>query len=224
VNVHVGDKVVTALDSTPAGDGSVARRDPGVVIDVSSVDLDGYPLVVVDFPWSDQYVVTKAAHLEVVDRPVDDGTPPPALVKSLRGLLDRVTELNGGRPPLTDPHAVGEAIAAAVPEEDEPPTGVGFHPYSGTDDDDPVDRCLVPGCAKPVRNRIHVPVYRLRWLEDVRVGDAVYLDATHGFDTGVVLDRREDDEHHTVMLIVDGPWAQRSIAGPRWSTLPCPLP
>lgn len=210
----MGDRVVTHPDATPE-DNTIARVQPGVVVDVSSIDLlTAEPLLVVDFPWAERYVVARPADLERVAHDEDEaGYAPPALVDSARRIMKRVTELNNGRVPAG-------VLPCRAPDDDAFPPGVGYHAHQGRDD----RPCDWPGCGKPESNPVHV-LYRLAYLEDLGDGDPVFV--AGGPDghwvRGWVSPGTFREFDGNVAVIIQIPGAQRSIVGPRFATTPVPV-
>jgi hypothetical protein len=183
---------------------------------------DWTPVVGVDFPWAEQVMLLPPSALERI--PDDDTAElgyPELRSPKLRAVLDRIGRDLGVNIDLT-PLPVG--TLAGIDDAMTPPEGLEAHRFAGRDRRGAAD-CSVEGCGKPYRNPIHewTPPYRLRYLDELDVGDRVWLgDHPRRWDEGTILDKRDGDGL-VWLIIVDHDGDQRGINAHRYTTIPVPL-
>lgn len=216
----VGDRVVLATEAEHGGD--PARV--GVVIDTSAVDVDGHDVVAVDFPWSPSHVVLRAVSLELVERPADPPAPDAVLDAARR--LGHAIGQSGMHVLMGDPEQIESQLVQHLAGKPTPvlpplPEGMDKHAFEGRG-----TACTMTDCGRDDADPIHqaLPPYRLRYLEDIRVGHSMFITGSARWALCTVLDRRDDDVGRSIhLIVVDEDGDHRGLAGPALMTLPVPL-
>lgn len=179
----------------------------GVVIDAHSVDAAGAPVAAVDFPWADKVVVVPHTSLVYVESDGELSLPP-----KLKAAAQRLSEQLG----ITV--AIGHlGIVDNLLDTTEPAAGTEPHAFAGTD-----TKCTSCGVRRNHAVHAWTPPYRLRYLDDLDVGDRVFRETTTTWVEGTILDRRDGDGM-VWLIIVDADGDQRGINGHRYTTIPVPL-
>lgn len=198
----VGDRVILAAEAEHGAD----PNRVGVIIDTDAADENQQPLVAVQFPWSSRTTVLPPSALDLVESVGPEDGPPQAVLDAARAAGELLREHGIGNAHVGVIGPDGEILEVARDligrqiEQDMTEPDVEVHPFVGR-----LDRpCELEGCGKPDRNPIHfiTPPYRLRYVEDLVAGDAMFVAGRRWVEC-TVLDHRDAGGMHSLILVDD---------------------